>query len=89
MATADYGRLYWCVKVPSNISQNGEVYLHADKAEVTPNGDLIFWSSVNENRKEPFQNLVLARGSWMVFFAASVIGGAAIAVEYWEGEVSR
>lgn len=89
MATADYGRFYWCIKVPSNISPDGEIYLHADKVEVTPNGDLLFWNSINEKNKKPFQNLALARGSWLVFFAASIIDGGAVAVEHWESVVSR
>lgn len=59
MTTTNYGRYYWCVKVPSNISEDGEIYLYADKVEITPNGDLILWSSLNEKREEPFANLVL------------------------------
>jgi hypothetical protein len=89
MPTLNYGDSYWCVKVPQGISPNGEIYLHADKVEITANGDLVFWSSTGENRPEPFQNLSLARGSWFVFFLASVIDGSAAAVEQWEGEVSR
>ena len=89
MSTEQYGNLYWCVKVPKSISSSKEIYLHASKAEVTPAGDLIFWSSTNENRPEPFQNLALAHGSWTAFFAASVMDGAAVAVEHWEGEVER
>jgi hypothetical protein len=39
MQNADqYGRRYWCVKSP--LSQDGEIYLHADFVEVSNNGDL-------------------------------------------------
>jgi hypothetical protein len=89
MAIDNYGKSYWCVKVPINISPNGEIYLYADKVEITSHGDLVFWSEENEKREKSFQNLSLASGFWIAFFAASVIDGAAVAVEHWEGEVVR
>jgi hypothetical protein len=89
MAIDDYGTLYWCVKVSHSLAKSGEIFLHADRAEVTPNGDLIFWSSTNEKRKEAFQNLSLASGSWVAFFAASIMDGAAVAVAHWDGEIDR
>jgi hypothetical protein len=86
MPAEQYGNSYWCIKVPQNISPNGEIYVFADRVEITSNGDLIFWREKDEKK---FQNLVLASASWLVFFAASVIDGGAVAVEYWEGEVTK
>jgi hypothetical protein len=89
MTTNRYGKSYWCVKVPRNISSSGEIYLYADKVELTPDGSLIFLRCPEDSDKEPSPNLALAAGSWIVMFAASVIDGSAVAVEHWEGEVIR
>ncbi len=89
MEMQNYGDYFWCVKVPQEISPDGEIYVNAQKAEITSNGDLIFWSSITEKRNEPFQNLSLARGSWMAFYIASPLGGGAVAIDTWEGEVIR
>lgn len=86
MSPDQYGNKYWCVKVPSNISQDGEIYVYGDTVEVTSNGELIFW---REKEQERYQNLALASGSWLVFFAASFMDGSAVAVEHWKGEVIR
>jgi len=69
---------YWCVKVPEEISSNGEIYLHADTAEII-NGDLIF-------KKGDMIIFSVGRINWTVFFAASVIDGHAVYVEHWKGE---
>ncbi len=42
METHKYGSFYWCVKVQQDISPNGEIYLYADKVEITSHGDLVF-----------------------------------------------
>jgi hypothetical protein len=89
MSTENYGKSYWCVKVPPNVAPTGEIYLYADRVEITSHGDLVFWREENEKRKEPSQNFSLASGFWIAFFAASVMDGAAVAVEHWKGEVVR
>ena len=78
--TAKYGKFYWCVK--SSLSQNGEIYVMGDTAQVTECGALVITTS-----KECGSNLVIAPGKWTAVFAASLIDGAAVAVEHWKGEV--
>lgn len=87
--TARYGDFYWCVKVPKTISDDGDIYVMADSIEVHQDGSLwcIGHSVKDESKKQPV--LVLAAGSWLVTYAASLLDGAAIAVEHWSGEVSR
>lgn len=83
-----YGRFYWCVKVPKGVSKDGEIYVHADSVEIAASGAVLFMQ--NEAKDRPRQpTLVLAAGMWSAFYAASVLDGAAVAVEHWEGEVSR
>lgn len=89
MGTEQYGRYYWCIKVPDTISKSGEIYLHADEITVNKHGDLEAWHA---NEKAPggrHQNLALAAGQWLAFYAASVMDGSAVAVDHWEGEVIR
>ena len=77
------GRYYWCVK--SNLSEDGEIYLHADIVSINKNGDLIF-SKVKENNEHHIR-MCFAKGYWKAFYAASVMDGSPVAVEYWKGEV--
>jgi hypothetical protein len=79
--TTRYGKHYWCVK--SDESKNGEIYVMADTVTVTPTGDLVCVG------KDGLPMLALAAGHWRAFFAASLIDGAAVAVEHWLGEVDR
>jgi hypothetical protein len=81
-----YGGIYWGVR--SELSQTGEIYVHADTVEVTPNGELIFWHN-NEDGTHRHQTLGFAPGSWACFFAASVEDGHAVAVEHWDGEAAE
>jgi hypothetical protein len=88
-----YGRYYWCIKVPKSLSTNGEIYIHADKPVIHPNGELELVGAFREYVDSPPQreapNLILAPGQWLCIYAASVIDGSAIAVSHWEGEVVR
>ena len=81
MDPTQYGKYYWCIK--SDLSENGDIYVFADKLKVTPNGDLI---CIGEDGPPV---LALAAGHWKAFFAADVIDGAAAAVQHWKGEVKR
>lgn len=90
--TEKYGRFYWCVK--TSISESGEIYLFADKAEILSSGALCFSHDKNFVDGKGFlqeiitiTNLSLAAGKWDAFYAASCLDGAAVAVEHWEGEV--
>lgn len=87
--TARYGRKYWCIKTAE--SEDGEIYVCADRMVVHPDGSLIAYGSFQADSKDPPQpeivNLAIAAGRWTSVFAASLIDGAAIAVEHWKGEV--
>jgi len=78
------GQYYWCVK--TDLSEDGEIYVHADEVEITPNGALVFLRVYGDSDS---QNLGIARGHWKSFHAADVMDGGAVAVEYWKGEVVR
>ncbi len=80
MNPEQYGDFYWCVKTP--LSENGEVYVHADRIEYFQ-GVLILVG----HHDVPV--LSFAAGQWLACFAASVLDGAAVAVAHWKGEVSR
>jgi hypothetical protein len=90
MAAAEYGEWYFCVK--SDLSENGEIYLHADSAHVDSNGALIFRSAGRrrEGRKASKKavklNIAFARGSWKAVYAASVMDNSPICVEHWKVE---
>jgi hypothetical protein len=85
MGCEKYGQYYWCVKTP--LSGSGEIYVHADEARILPDGTL----SLNrmDDGVVKYVNLAIAPGQWTALYAASVLDGAAVAVEHWEGEVSR
>jgi hypothetical protein len=82
-----YGNLYWCVK--TNMSEDGEIYLHADSVHFTSTGDVVFSKAPNTGKgnAQPTPMLALASGHWTALYAASVIDGHAVAVEHWKGEV--
>lgn len=84
MGSEKYGRYYWCAKVTRDISLDGEIYVMADDVQVTPAGALEFIRGGEDNHRV---NLSIAPNKWLVYFAASLWDGHAIAVEYWTGEV--
>jgi len=73
-----YGIYYWCVK--TDLSEDGEIYVHADSVRVNENGDVLFL------QESGIINLSLANGTWRALFAASVFDGSAVAVMHWKGE---
>lgn len=97
----NYGQKYFCVKVPQNISVDGEIFLHADYARVDENGTLTFYGQFypfNEKlelSRPDYENaagdevalLTLSRGSWSLYYAASVLDGHAVAVDHWREEI--
>jgi len=84
---SSYGNLYWCVK--TTMSEDGEIYLHADSVHFTSTGDVVFSKAPNtaKGNTQPTPMLALASGHWTALYAASVIDGHAVAVEHWKGEV--
>jgi hypothetical protein len=89
--TSRLGRFYWCIK--SALSDDGEIYVMADRIEVTKAGALIAWGGSRRKTSDAPQPdaqipvLVLAAGSWTAIYAASHFDGAAVAVEHWKGKV--
>ena len=77
-----YGRYYWCVK--TDLSDSGEIYLHADQAEISPNGELTLCVPKGDGSHV---NMAFAVGHWKAVHAASVFDGAPVAVQHWSGEV--
>ncbi len=79
------------------VCATGQIYVHADRVEITSAGVLVLMRdtrynatrAVREPHEHPHPNLVFAVGSWSYVFAASVIDGAAVAVEHWKGEVAE
>jgi hypothetical protein len=83
--TDKYGGFYWCIK--TKLSKSGEIYVMADEARILEDGSL---SMIRINKdKPPSINLAVAPGHWTACYAASMIDGAPVAVEHWEGEVKR
>ena len=83
--TAKYGNYYWCIK--TKLAKSGEIYVMADDARILPDGTL---SMVQLKKgEEPIITLAIAPGQWQIFYAASMIDGAPVAVEHWDGEVNR
>ncbi len=83
--TVDYGGRYWCIKTDE--SQNGEIYVMADRMEITRHGDLL--AVGHSSSGSDLTVLALAQGFWTSYYAASVIDGHAVAVEHWQGEIKR
>jgi hypothetical protein len=57
-----HGRFYWCIRSPQ--SEDGEIYIYADKLEVSPDGALVAWRT--PEAEPPHINLALAAGQWTV-----------------------
>jgi hypothetical protein len=88
-----YGSKYWCIK--SAASEDGELYVMADRLQVTEAGALIAWGGHrNKSSEAPAPEtqiavLVLAAGCWTAAYAASIMDGSPVAVEHWKGEAVR
>lgn len=75
----DVARYYWKVE-----TQKEEIYVSADSVEVTASGCLVFWRGGDTEEKQ-FQILALASGTWLHFYAASVIDGGPVRyIEHWD-----
>jgi hypothetical protein len=78
-----HGRFYWCIRSPQ--SGDGEIYMYADRLDVSPDGSLIAWRT--PEAEPPHINLALAAGQWTCAFMAHVNDGSAVTIERWKGEV--
>ena len=80
----DYGNFYWCIKTDLS-KETGEIYAYADRVMIDPTGSLVL---LHQSDKGESPTLVIASGAWHAMYAASVLDGAAVAVEHWKGEVA-
>jgi hypothetical protein len=85
--SSNYGRYYWCIKVPQKVSKSGEIYGCADEVEVTATGVLLLWQ-VRDGEPRRI-NLAFAPSQWNLIYAASCVDGSPVAVDHWVGEVSE
>ena len=86
---SEFGKFYWCIKVPEAIGATGQIYLYADRVEITASGEALFWRGPGLGEQQDHLNFALARGCWLVVFAASMIDHQAVAIQHWEsGETS-
>lgn len=87
--TTVYGNFYWCVKVDRDISPDGEIYLMANSVEMDTSGSLRFKGNRNKDGGYTVDNLIIGPGKWKAVYAASMLDGAAVAVEYWKSEITN
>lgn len=78
-----YGKYYWCIK--TNLSKDGEIYAWADSVRVGSGGELCLMRDRDTGEEV---NMLIPAGKWFSIYAASVIDGAAVAVQHWKGEVN-
>jgi hypothetical protein len=88
----NYGQMYWCVKVTEDLSENGDIYVNADRVSYSPNGDVIFKGTFYNKETKKYEGeeqvrLIIASGKWDAVYSASCIDGHAIAVDHWKGEI--
>ena len=72
---------YFRVVVDNSISDDGEIYIHADGVDTKSDGSLHFF-----NKKQDLTHLIIAKGLWVSVNAASCLDGAPCFVEFWEGQ---
>jgi hypothetical protein len=77
-----YGAHYWCVRLKA-----GDVHLYADQV-YTNDGDLVFISEKKGPNAKTLATFTVAKGEWVLFYAASVFDGRAVSVEHWPGEAN-
>jgi len=80
-----FGRFYWCIK--TSMSKSDEIYIHADDARIMPDGTLSLVKI--RDGQPPSINVAIAPGSWSAVYQASAKDGSPVAVEFWEGQVTR
>jgi hypothetical protein len=81
---ATYGRYYFCVGLPDE----KQAYVHADEVRVEPSGALVAVHHAKDDPPRTHLHVAVAPGQWVHVYAASLIGGTPVAVEYWSGEIA-
>lgn len=79
-----HGRFFWCVKVPVEVAEDGEIYVAADGLHVNRDGSLVLVRRAETGERV---NLVIAAGSWYAVYAASWLDGAPVAITHWVNEL--
>lgn len=64
----NYGKYYWYIKVTKDVSENGELYVMADQAEIK-DGILLFIQNKEEGSTI---NMALAPGTWSIAYVTSI-----------------
>jgi hypothetical protein len=76
------GDRYWCVKTPLEEPDEG-IFVRADKVII--DGGTLILCAVAEDGRETI-NFAFAPGQWLAIYAASVLNGVPVAVEWWKSE---
>ena len=90
MVTEQFGAYYYCIKVTGDVSENGEIYAHADRVAVTGDGTLVLFHAFTprgQDEEQEEMTLMIPTGKWLAVYAAAVLDGSAVAVEHWAGEI--
>lgn len=79
-----YGDRYWFVLV----SETESIQLWADSVEIGPTGALTFYKNKYDDeggvsKEHDFPLFCLPASRWMYYYAASILHGDAVAVEFW------
>lgn len=74
----EYGARYYCVHMAKELSEDGEIFVYADKAYITTNGDLILLGGVKPGDRGNVM-LAVAAGQWTAIHAASTVDGHSVA----------
>jgi hypothetical protein len=90
---SQYGRFYFCIGLTDG-KKKTEVYVYADEVKVEPSGALVALQRGNSEipgvaGESPTINVAFAPGQWTYVYGASVIDGAAVAVEHWPGQIAE
>ena len=75
-------KYYWGVHVTKEVCKAADIFLYADHV-IVKDGDLTFYCDLEEGGMQPCFSV--PKGFWRTFFSASLIDGAPVKVEHWEG----
>jgi hypothetical protein len=90
MSAERYGRYYWCVGLTDTDENDRrvEVYAHADRVEVLPDGTLALYGRFRPGDAEQL-TLSFRNPAWRFVYAASEGDGHAVSVEHWPGQIAE
>ena len=78
----DYGQFCWCIK--TKLSQDGDIFAHADEARIQPDGTLVLLR-IRDTLHEI--NLSIAAGHWQAVYAVHPRDRSPFAIKQWAGQV--